>query len=170
MILIRISIFVKYKNLSFNKFEKLIDVSHGSISNAIKHKKNIGSNVIEKIVVTFPEIRAEWLLRGEGEMLTSKDYVNDLKFKNSDQELSSELIEQTIQYFNFKNKFELQAFFNQTQASDSFNTLEKTILATWEKKYGQELKTIKYQLMTIFTEKLDKQQSLKSNTLKSRSS
>lgn len=170
MILIHLSLFIKHKNLSFNKFEKSLDVSHGSISNAFKHKKNIGSNVIEKILRIYPEIRAEWLLRGEGEMLISKDSQKDSKIKNEDQELSSELIEQTIEYFNFKNKFELQAFFNQTQAADSFNTLEKTILSTWEKKYGQELKTIKYQLMTIFTEKLDKQQSLKSNSLKSRSS
>lgn len=155
MILNRLGDYLLYKNLSFNKFEKSLSVSHGSISNACKRQKNIGSNVIENILNTYPEISAEWLLRGTGEMLNSDDQTNFTKRDLLDKELNDELIQQAAQFFNFKNRNELQEFLNQSTNSDMTSPLEQMILQVWENKYGQELKTIKLQLMTLFTSQLD---------------
>lgn len=155
MILNRLGDYLLYKNLSFNKFEKSLGVSHGSISNAFKRQKNIGSNVIENILNKYPEISAEWLLRGTGEMLNSNDQTNFTKRDLLDKELNDELIQQVVQFFNFKNRNELQEFLNQSTNLGMTSPLEQMILRVWENKYGQELKTIKLQLMTLFTSQLD---------------
>lgn len=168
MLLIRLSNFLKLGNLSFNKFEKSLGVSHGSISNAFKHKKNIGSNVVEKILKSYPEIRAEWLLRGEGEMLTYSEPSEDVNNYGINEGLSNKLIEQTLEFFNFQDNLELQAFLNQSLDSNSVNALEQTILSTWENKYGQDLKSIKIQLLTLFTDKLDRDQKAKILSSKSK--
>jgi hypothetical protein len=157
MILNRLGDYLLYKNLSFNKFEKSLSVSHGSISNAFKRQKNIGSNVIENILNTYPEISAEWLLRGTGEMLNSNDLTTFTKRDLLDKELNDKLIQQVTQFFNFKNRNELQEFLNRSTNSDMTHPLEQMILKVWENKYGQELKTIKLQLMTLFTSQLDYQ-------------
>lgn len=155
MILNRLGDYLLYKNLSFNKFEKSLGVSHGSISNAFKRQKNIGSNVIENILNKYPEISAEWLLRGTGEMLNSNDQTNFTKRDLLDKELNDELIQQVVQFFNFKNRNELQEFLKQFTNLGMTSPLEQMILRVWENKYGQELKTIKLQLMTLFTSQLD---------------
>ena len=69
LILERLHQYMMLRNLSFNKLEKSINASHGSISNAWKCNRNVGSQVIEKILNFYKEISAEWLLRGEGPML-----------------------------------------------------------------------------------------------------
>lgn len=155
MILNRLGDYLLYKNLSFNKFEKSLGVSHGSISNAFKRQKNIGSNVIENILNKYPEINAEWLLRGTGEMLNSNDQTNFTKRDLLDKELNDELIQQAAKFFNFKNRNELQEFLNHSTNPGMSSPLEQMILRVWENKYGQELKTIKLQLMTLFTSQLD---------------
>jgi len=155
MLLKRIHEFLLDQNLSFNKFEIALGVSHGSISNAWKRQKNIGSNVIEKILTIYPEIRAEWLLRGEGEMLNFS-CNRELEPQDSpDKNLDQELISKTLLFFNLKNRSELQGYFKGTSSSQEALPIEEIILKTWENKYGQELKTIKLQLMTLFTSQLD---------------
>lgn len=84
MITDRLHEFFQSKALSFYKVEKDLDLSTGSLSGAVKHGRNIGSNVIEKILSEYPNLSSEWLLRGEGKMLkkdgellqeTSEKYV-----------------------------------------------------------------------------------------------
>lgn len=167
MILKRIREYLLHRNLSFNKFEISLGVSHGSISNAWKRQKNIGSNVIENILEIYPEVSAEWLLRGEGDMLNNNDNSELIQKDSTDENLNEELILQTLHFFNFQKTSELQTFLSQSLDSNSVNTLEQTILSTWEKKYGQELKSIKIQLMTLFTNKIDREQKAKIVSTKS---
>lgn len=154
MILNRIRDYLLHRDLSFNKFEKSLGVSHGSISNAWKHQRNIGSNVIEKIMATYPEINAEWLLRGTGEMLSA----DGNEASRTENRLSDEvLISQMLAYLGLQDRKELQVFLDRSSDSDYVNPLERMIMRIWEKKYGRELKTIKLQLMTLFTAHLDQQ-------------
>jgi len=48
--------------------EKL-DISSQAVSNYIREGYNIGREVIEKLLTAFPNIDANWLIAGEGEML-----------------------------------------------------------------------------------------------------
>lgn len=160
MILNRLRDYLLHRDLSFNKFEKSLGVSHGSISNAWKHERNIGSNVIEKILRTYPEINAEWLLRGEGEML------NAIGFSGFEPEISKELadeelISRILGFFGLQRREELLRYLNNSSNANNIGLFEQMILRIWENKYGKELKTIKLQLTTLFSAHIDEQ--MKSN-------
>lgn len=155
MILSRLRDYLLYLDMSFNKFEISLGVSHGSISNAWKRKKNIGSNVVERILITYPEVSAEWLLRGEGNMLKTHDASELNQEVSIDKDFNEQLISQMLNFFNLKSKRELKVFLTNSLSTGAIISLEQMILSTWENKYGQELKNIKRQLMTLFTSQLD---------------
>ncbi len=153
----RLNDFLKFRNISFNKFEISIGVSHGSISNAYKHNKNIGSNVIQKVLEEYPELSAEWLLRGTGSMvLKTSTEVLGQNINSSSGEWNELLVAQTQQFFGLESKTELQMFLSNNTVDKNIETpLAALILKTWEQKYGQELKSLSRQVMTLFTAKLD---------------
>lgn len=166
MILDRLHQYMTYRNLSFNKLEISINSSHGSISNAWKHSKNIGANVVERILITYPEISAEWLLRGNGEMiLTSKMHASPDADNSGADPFNELLIEKCLHFFNSTGKKELFQILDQPN-----KTLEDTIINTWENKYGQELKSINRRLMTLFTAKLTSELNSKSEDQDSKAS
>jgi hypothetical protein len=156
MLLRRLNEYMQYRNLSFNKLELSLGASHGSISNAMKNNKNIGSNVIENILDNYAEISAEWLLRGKGEMLVnSNSMISIHQDENLSNKLNEILIRQTLNFLNLESRAELQLLLSETSKKSESKSLEDVIISTWEKKYGQELKSIKHQVMTLFTAKLD---------------
>lgn len=59
------------QGLTIRKFAEIIDASNGTISKCLRDNTDISSNWLTKILTTFPNINAYWLLTGEGEM-----YVN----------------------------------------------------------------------------------------------
>jgi len=68
----RLNDYFQRKGLTYYRVENDLKVSTGSISGAVKHQRSIGSNVIEKILLTYPDLSCEWLLRGEGKMLKNE--------------------------------------------------------------------------------------------------
>lgn len=64
----RILQFIEYKGISQRSFFTKI-----GYSNTVSRSKNIGIEKIAKILKTFPEINAEWLLFGEGKMIKELD-------------------------------------------------------------------------------------------------
>lgn len=73
----RLKQFIKASNLSLRAFEKSIDVSNGVIRRFIDEETSIKSETIIRILTTYPDLSAEWLLRGNGEMLLSKQQAKD---------------------------------------------------------------------------------------------
>ncbi|WP_461632047.1 S24 family peptidase [Labilibaculum euxinus] len=67
----RLSDYIQSKGKSVNKFEAELGFSNGVISKAIRGGKTIGSDKLERIFLTFPELNPAWLLTGNGEMLLS---------------------------------------------------------------------------------------------------
>ena len=61
--------FIESKGISRRKFYNSIGVSSGFLSK----KKNIGSDKIESILRTYPEINIKWLILGEGNMFSEKE-------------------------------------------------------------------------------------------------
>lgn len=55
-----------------NVFERRIGKSEGYLSNAVKKKSEISSDLVANIVKEFPILNANWLLTGEGSMLKSE--------------------------------------------------------------------------------------------------
>lgn len=72
----RIEQFIDYKKTSTRQFEKAIGASNGVISTAIKNKKDIRASWMSIIIKSFPELSAQWLLTGQGDMLSEKNGSN----------------------------------------------------------------------------------------------
>ncbi|MGG6230203.1 hypothetical protein [Tenacibaculum sp. SDUM215027] len=71
----RVEEVINYKRLNIRSFEEIIDVSNNSIGTAIRRKSSFKSNVLNKILHSFPEINPTWLLTGKEEMLLTNNSV-----------------------------------------------------------------------------------------------
>lgn len=69
MTLQRIKQFIDYKRIAVSAFEKSIGMANASFGKSLKNGGSIGVDKLENILNTYPELSAEWLLRGVGEML-----------------------------------------------------------------------------------------------------
>lgn len=67
--LTRLKQYLDYKGISVRAFEQRIGFSNGSFASQLKNGKTIGVDRVENILNEFPDINAEWLLTGNGEML-----------------------------------------------------------------------------------------------------
>ena len=65
----RLKEFLKANNLSEGKFERLVGLSNGFVSNV---GDSIRTKNLEKITNMFPSLNTAWLLTGAGEMLITK--------------------------------------------------------------------------------------------------
>ena len=64
----RLDNFMKYKGLNDNKITVETGISNGIIGKARK-RGSLSLENISKLLLTYPEIDADWLLTGRGEML-----------------------------------------------------------------------------------------------------
>ncbi|WP_040559527.1 hypothetical protein U8527_19365 [Kordia algicida OT-1] len=65
----RIIIFIKHKNMSMRSFDMSIKVGNGYTSKQSKSNASIGSDVLERIIDTYPELNPLWLITGKGDMI-----------------------------------------------------------------------------------------------------
>jgi hypothetical protein len=71
----RLMEFIRYAGLSARQFDMSIGASNGYILRMQKNNASIGSDVIENILKTYPELNVVWLITGDGEMLKSEKEV-----------------------------------------------------------------------------------------------
>lgn len=69
----RISEAIRHKGMSIRSFESQAGITQGVLSNAIKKDSDISSTNLSKIIDTYVEFDAHWLLTGEGSMLRTHD-------------------------------------------------------------------------------------------------
>jgi len=87
--------YIDYKGITVYNFEKKLG-TRSTIHKAIKSNSKLRSDILSKIIETFSDIRAEWLLTGEGEMIKETPQKQPIMSKNS-------LIKQNIlQYIDYK--------------------------------------------------------------------
>lgn len=65
----RVEEIIVFKNMNISSFEDKIKVSNNSIGTAIRRKASFKSNVLNKILNSFPDINPTWLLTGRDDML-----------------------------------------------------------------------------------------------------
>jgi phage repressor protein C with HTH and peptisase S24 domain len=68
----RVLVIPENKGISKEKFFNDLGVTYGNFKGKAKEKA-LSSDVLAKIVAIYPDISAEWLLTGKGEMLRSTD-------------------------------------------------------------------------------------------------
>lgn len=82
MIKDRILQFIEYKGITKNKFEVVCGLPSRYVSNI---GKSIQSDVIERIVLNYPDINLHWLITGKGDMVIEQpkadngDNLDDLR-------------------------------------------------------------------------------------------
>lgn len=72
MVLKRIKEYIDSKGITVYAFEKQVGISNASFAHQLKKNGAVGSDKLENILNTFPDLSAEWLLRGVGEMEEKK--------------------------------------------------------------------------------------------------
>lgn len=103
----RLILFLRHKNLSQNKFEKMVGLSNGFVN-------NIGDSIrlisLQKIIRHFPELNKNWILTGEGSMLISENTMQEPNenYKSQQSQLSKRIEELTKEIQNWKERFFLQ--------------------------------------------------------------
>jgi transcriptional regulator with XRE-family HTH domain len=73
------------EKLSATKFADIIGVQRSSISHIISGRNKPSFDFISKTIEKFPDVNAEWLITGKGNMY--KDYISDSEEKGRDPEL-----------------------------------------------------------------------------------
>jgi len=76
----RLMEFIRYAGLSARQFDMSIGASNGYILRMEKNNASIGSDVIENIIKTYPQLNVVWLLTGEGSMLKGPKPESLLEF------------------------------------------------------------------------------------------
>jgi transcriptional regulator with XRE-family HTH domain len=61
-----------YKSISAGELAGLLDVQRSNISHILNGRNKPGAAFIEKLLLSFPDLNARWLLTGEGEMVEKK--------------------------------------------------------------------------------------------------
>jgi transcriptional regulator with XRE-family HTH domain len=108
----RIKKVIQYKKLSSSAFADQVGVPRSTISHILSGRNNPSLEFIQKVLDTFPELRIEWLVRGEGNMVKS---VNTLF---SDEDFNDQLSEEFSIESTEKMKDEIH---------DAFKTHKETV-------------------------------------------
>jgi len=65
----RIKQYIEHKGISAGELAVMLDVQRSNISHILNGRNKPGASFIEKLLLTFPDLNARWLLTGAGEML-----------------------------------------------------------------------------------------------------
>lgn len=69
----RLQEILKYSNLSVRAFAIKCGISQTTLDKQIKGLRSISIETVMSVLYAFPEVSAEWLMRGNGEMLIKQD-------------------------------------------------------------------------------------------------
>lgn len=72
----RIKCILEDKSLSVNALSKQINVAQATLNPQLRGDRTLAANIVEKVLEAFPDVSAEWLMRGVGTMY-HKDCVDD---------------------------------------------------------------------------------------------
>lgn len=102
-ILERLKSVISTKSNSTSDFSKRIGVAQTTLSNQLKSPRGISIDVILLTLDQFPDVSAEWLLRGKGEMLLT-DNLPAFHGEETDNEmdLHAELARKTAELEEYK--------------------------------------------------------------------
>lgn len=100
----RIYKLAEYKGDSIYKLSKDLEVSNGYFAKQRKINGAISSNIIEKIVSYYDDVNLEWLIKGTGEIITSKEAINSdeqsLVEQNNALQNEDDIVKRLLYYTN----------------------------------------------------------------------
>lgn len=69
----RVKRILEDKSISVNALSKKIIVAQATLNPQLKGDRTLAANIVEKILCAFPDVSAEWLMRGVGTMYSNQD-------------------------------------------------------------------------------------------------
>lgn len=84
-VLERVKTIIQAKGLNVSQFAASINMSQTTVNNYVTGKRGISFGLINSILVNMPDISAEWLIKGEGDMYktNTKVFVSDRRLDES---------------------------------------------------------------------------------------
>lgn len=95
-----------YKSISAGELANLLEVQRSNISHVLNGRNKPGASFIEKLLISFPDLNARWLLTGEGEMIYNSE-VSDYKVEEKPVRKTTEQIEKHVNYSDSKSSGKL---------------------------------------------------------------
>jgi hypothetical protein len=97
----RIKDYLDYKGIKISSFEKSVGLSNGSFGGQLKKNRTIGIDKLENILKIYPDLNANWVLTGRGNMLRDKhDHVQTQPLPTNPLSLIQLNYERTIESLN----------------------------------------------------------------------
>ena len=69
----RVKCVLEDKSISVNALSKQINVAQATLNPQLRGDRTLAANIVEKILEAFPDVSAEWLMRGVGTMYCNQD-------------------------------------------------------------------------------------------------
>lgn len=85
--------FIKSKKLSQARFEKAVGVSNGFVNNI---SKGIGADKLQRIIGVYPDLNADWLMTGLGQMLKPAKNPFSQMTESEIEDISSEVFAEKL--------------------------------------------------------------------------
>lgn len=98
----RIAMYLQFRTISPHAFEKKIELSNGYFSKQLKHLGSVGSDILIKIHLAYPDLAILWILTGEGQMLKPESNVHSIT--NTNHTLNSNVVEDFAHRYTTDNK------------------------------------------------------------------
>lgn len=73
---LRINESAKYFSMSIREFEKKCNINRGTLGN-IRPNQTINSDVLSRIIETFPQINIVWVITGKGKMILNTSEIEE---------------------------------------------------------------------------------------------
>lgn len=71
----RISMYLKFKNITPHSFEKKIHLSNGYFSKQLRNQGSVGSDILIKINEAYIDLDILWILTGRGQMILDEYFL-----------------------------------------------------------------------------------------------
>lgn len=68
-IMVRLQEFITYMNLSVYQVNRTSGLCQGLLSNAFSKKQGLTTSTLERLLLAYPMLNANWLITGQGQML-----------------------------------------------------------------------------------------------------
>lgn len=157
----RIQKLIQHKKLTASKFADQVGVPRSTISHILSGRNNPSLEFLQKILDTFPDVKTEWLIRGEGGMLVSRNTLfPDEEYEDKKQRLvfDRNLAENQVAIADFNESISQ----NTANISDSPGKGREIFKA--EGDTGEEASAVK--TTEYNTQSQEKSQSLKEEEIK----
>ena len=69
----RVKLVLEDKSISVNALSKQINVAQATLNPQLRGDRTLAANIVAKILDAFPDVSAEWLMRGVGTMYINQD-------------------------------------------------------------------------------------------------